>query len=76
VRRTSQRQPKVLAVETATRSKKELPAHSLSYTQVPQTLGHTSSPMRSEDEGGTGSGRSHPRDPQWRMEQWPDDDET
>jgi hypothetical protein len=44
-------QQKASAVETTTRSKKELPSQSLSCTQVPQTLGHALSMMRSEDKG-------------------------
>jgi hypothetical protein len=51
VRQMGRRQPKASAVETVTRSKKELPTQSLSYTQVPRTLGHALSVMRSEDEG-------------------------
>jgi hypothetical protein len=38
-------------VETMTRSKKKLPAQSLSCTQVSRTLVHALSVMRSEDEG-------------------------
>jgi hypothetical protein len=37
-------------VDTVTRSKIELPAQSLSCTQVPRTLGHALSVTRSEDE--------------------------
>jgi hypothetical protein len=48
-RQTGRRQPKASVVETATRSKKELPTQSLSCTQVLQTLGHALSAMRSED---------------------------
>jgi hypothetical protein len=50
-RRMGWRQSKASAVQTVTRLKKELPALSLSCTQVPQTLGHALSITRSEDEG-------------------------
>jgi hypothetical protein len=44
-------QLKASTLETVTRSKKELPAQSLSCTQVPRTLGHALSATRSEDKG-------------------------
>jgi hypothetical protein len=47
VRQTCRWQPKVLAVEIATRLKKELLAQSLSCTQVSRTLGHALSVTRS-----------------------------
>jgi hypothetical protein len=47
VRQTCRWQPKALAVEIATRLKKELLAQSLSCTQVSRTLGHALSATRS-----------------------------
>jgi hypothetical protein len=79
VRQTGQRQPKASVVETATRSKKELPAQSLSCTQVPQTLRHALSAMRREDKGSSLVAAEVirvMRSGGWRMEQWPDDEET